>query len=330
MLSDRANIRTRFAAAAGLALAALVLIAAYLAQSRDAPAVVALAPEADGSPLPEVRKMEPQLVRPLTPEQAMTANAALPLMADGLERAFSFESGDNPADPLAHRAALECLTAAIYYEAASEDERGQRSVAQVVLNRVRHPAFPSSVCGVVYQGSQRRTGCQFTFTCDGSLTRRPSRPGWQRARRIAEQALAGGVESAVGMATHYHANWVVPYWAPELDKIASVGAHIFYRWRGHWGRRQMFTQAYAGETPVERPRLAYAPDLLGFEGEERPDMLVVPSLQADLPEGSRAATPRTAGDGLRPRLLADETLTGLIADEKNSKLIDEASPRPSP
>jgi spore germination cell wall hydrolase CwlJ-like protein len=89
--------------------------------------------------------------------------------------------------------------------------------------------------------------CQFTFTCDGSLTRRPSRTGWDRARKIAADALAGTVESSVGMATHYHANWVVPYWAPRLDKIAAVGNHIFYRWPGLWGRRQAFTQHYAGE-----------------------------------------------------------------------------------
>jgi spore germination cell wall hydrolase CwlJ-like protein len=330
MLSDRANIRTRFAAATGLVLTALVLLAAYLAQSDDAPWALALPPEADDNLPPEIRKTEPQLVKPLTPEQAMAANAALPLLADGLEPAFSFESGDNPVDQLSRLAALDCLTAAVYYEAASESERGQRAVAQVVLNRVRHRAFPSSICGVVYQGSQRTTGCQFTFTCDGSLARRPSRPGWERARRIAEQALAGGVEPAVGMATHYHANWVVPYWAPELDKIASVGAHIFYRWRGHWGRRQMFTQAYAGEGPVELPRLSYAPDLLGPEGEERPDMLAVPSVLADFLEGSRAATSPTMGDGLQPRLLADETSTGLIADGRSPELIDDVSPRPLP
>lgn len=328
MLSDRANIRSRFAAT-GLALAALVL-ATYLAQPPDAPAAAVLQPEAGGNLLPEALRTKPQHVKPLTPEQAMAANAALPLIAGGIERAFSFEGGNNPADPVARRAALDCLTAAVYYEAASEDERGQRAVAQVVLNRVRHPAFPSSICGVVYQGSERRTGCQFTFTCDGSLARRPGRTGWQRARRIAEQALAGGVEPAVGMATHYHANWVVPYWAPKLDKIASVGAHIFYRWRGHWGRRQMFTQTYAGETPVELPRVIYAPDLLGFEREEQPNVLVTPSLLADFPGGSRAASTRSAGDGLQPRLFADETPTGLIADERSSRLINDGSPKPLP
>jgi len=77
--------------------------------------------------------------------------------------------------------ALTCLTQAVYYEAASEPDGGQRAVAQVVLNRVAHPAYPKTVCGVVYQGSERSTGCQFTFTCDGALARMPNRMPKQRA-----------------------------------------------------------------------------------------------------------------------------------------------------
>ncbi|MDP5103072.1 MAG: cell wall hydrolase, partial [Erythrobacter sp.] len=95
----------------------------------------------------------------------------------------------SPAVGLTHARAQECLAQAVWYEAASESEAGQRAVAQVVLNRVAHPSWPASVCGVVYQGSERSTGCQFTFTCDGSLARRPSGTGWARAQRIAADAL---------------------------------------------------------------------------------------------------------------------------------------------
>jgi hypothetical protein len=116
-------------------------------------------------------------------------------------------------------------------------------VAQVILNRVRHPAYPKSICGVVYQGSERKTGCQFTFTCDGSLARRPERDRWEQARMIAIGAISGAVEPSVGMATHYHANYVLPYWASSLDKISQIGTHIFYRWKGAWGRRRAFSQA---------------------------------------------------------------------------------------
>ena len=104
---------------------------------------------------------------------------------------------------------------------------------QTVLNRVRHPAFPATVCGVVFQGSERSTGCQFTFTCDGALARQPSAAAWARARALAEQALDGAVDERVGNATHYHTDWVVPYWRTSLDKIAQVETHIFDRWRGH-------------------------------------------------------------------------------------------------
>ena len=145
--------------------------------------------------------------------------------------------------------ALDCLASAVYYEAGSQDDDGERAVAQVVLNRVRHPAFPASVCGVVYQGSTRATGCQFTFTCDGSLYRQPDADGWRRATRIAEAALGGSVYAPVGWATHYHADYVVPYWASTLAKNAVVGAHIFYRWAGGWGQPAAFTKAYAGREP---------------------------------------------------------------------------------
>jgi len=189
----------------------------------------------------------PLLVRNIAPTDAVAVNQKIPVL-----------SGPNPAAPAfsmanldqATRArALECLTSAVYYEAGNESTEGQRSVAQVVLNRVRHPAFPSTVCGVVYQGSTRATGCQFTFTCDGSLLRRPSADAWDRARKVAEAALNGSVYAPVGFATHYHAHYVVPYWASTLAKNAVVGAHLFYRWAGSWGKPGAFIQRYARQEP---------------------------------------------------------------------------------
>ena len=168
-----------------------------------------------------------------------------------------------PAAPFRHSGkdsdvsrALDCLSQAVYYEARSESDDGQRAVAQVVLNRVRHPAFPSSVCAVVYQGSGRRTGCQFTFTCDGSLGHRPHGWSWERARRIAAAALAGEVYAPVGNATHYHTRAILPYWAPSLRRAAVVGAHVFYRWRGGQGESGAFRQAYAGAEPAPFVRRA--------------------------------------------------------------------------
>ncbi len=142
--------------------------------------------------------------------------------------------------------AQRCLSQAVYYESAREPRLGQEAVAQVVLNRVRHPAYPKSVCGVVYQGAARATGCQFTFTCDGSLRWAPEPGLWAQAQAVAKRALAGHVAKNVGSATHYHASYVAPYWAPTLVKMAQVGAHIFYRWTGPWGEPPAFTGRYAG------------------------------------------------------------------------------------
>jgi len=189
----------------------------------------------------------PLLIRALPPEEALSINRAIPIAASPNPAAPPFAW--HGADPADRARALECLTSAVYYEAGSEPGAGQQAVAQVVLNRVRHPAFPSSVCDVVYQGSTRATGCQFTFTCDGSLNRRPDADGWARARQVAAAALAGAVYAPAGYATHYHADYVVPYWASSLAKNAVVGAHIFYRWAGGWGRPDAFTKPYAGREP---------------------------------------------------------------------------------
>jgi Cell Wall Hydrolase len=189
----------------------------------------------------------PDLYRPIAPEEALKLNS---------ERAFSSRV-DTPASPFkllgdkaSSERAIECLTQAVYYEAASEGAEGQRAVAQIVLNRMRHPAYPASVCGVVYQGSERITGCQFTFTCDGSLARTPVQSLWKQARRIATEALGGKVFKPVGHATHYHADYVSPYWADSLDKSVQIGRHIYYRLKGSLGAKQTFSQRYQGSEPL--------------------------------------------------------------------------------
>ncbi|HWV13686.1 MAG TPA: cell wall hydrolase [Sphingobium sp.] len=149
--------------------------------------------------------------------------------------------------PLDSFRAVNCLTSAIYYEAANEPEEGQRAVAQVVLNRVRNPLWPHSVCGVVYQGSERTDSlCQFTFSCDGSMGRANHAQSWARARRIAEQALAGRVYAPVGLATFYHTLAVRPGWAASKRPVAVIGAHIFYQMPGFNGTEAAFRIPYAG------------------------------------------------------------------------------------
>ncbi|HEV8408053.1 MAG TPA: cell wall hydrolase [Sphingomicrobium sp.] len=188
----------------------------------------------------------PLILQPVAPQQALQVNANIPL-ANGpnpAAAAFVFRGSET-----ARTQALDCLASAVYYEAGNQDTDGERAVAQVVLNRVRHPAFPNSVCGVVYQGSTRPTGCQFTFTCDGSLARGPDADGWRRALKVARDALSGDVYAPVGWATHYHADYVLPTWASSMAKNAIVGAHLFYRWPNSWGQPAAFTNSYAGREP---------------------------------------------------------------------------------
>ena len=176
-------------------------------------------------------------------DQARIINAALPFANGPLHSARPFVLSGSTLD---QQRALLCLTQAVYYEAGFEPVEGRRAVAQVVLNRLRQPAFPKSVCGVVYEGAGSGT-CQFTFVCDGALYRRPAADAWHQAEIIARAALSGYVETAVGEATHYHADYVAPRWAPLLAKVADIGQHIFYRWPGGWGQPAAFTGRYIGE-----------------------------------------------------------------------------------
>lgn len=123
---------------------------------------------------------------------------------------------------------LECLTQAVYYEARNESEAGQAAVAEVVLNRSRHGAYPKRVCEVVYQRNSRT--CQFTFTCDGSIGRRAVNPvAWARAERIAREVYEGRSTSQLPKnSVNYHANYVRPSWGQRLARVRQIGAHIFY------------------------------------------------------------------------------------------------------
>jgi spore germination cell wall hydrolase CwlJ-like protein len=201
-----------------------------------------------GPPAPAITEAPPQIFRALTPQEAVAANAAVPISKLPNPAASPFAIAQSNAEDYAK--ALNCLTAAVYYEAASESAEGQAAVAQVVLNRLRHPLFPKTVCGVVFEGSSLPTGCQFTFTCDGSLDRTPSIVGWKQASEIAERALHGYVMKSVGEATHYHTVWVVPYWQPTVVKLTQIGAHIFYRWAGGMGSPRAFAGQYAGSEPA--------------------------------------------------------------------------------
>ena len=238
--------RLRFAgyAAAGGSLVAIAIgVIALLPAREPANAATVMLPPARAAALVEATTGAQANEMQAVGEQAKLINAALPFAGGPLHSAQPFAlTGTN----LDERRALLCLTQAVYYEAGFEPLEGRRAVAQVVLNRLRHPAFPKSVCGVVYQGAGSGV-CQFTFVCDGALYRPPALGAWQQAEEIARAALGGYVEKRVGEATHYHADYVAPRWAPLLAKVAQIGQHIFYRWPGGWGQPAAFNGRYIGE-----------------------------------------------------------------------------------
>jgi Cell Wall Hydrolase len=196
------------------------------------------------NPITRLSHIDELKATPTQKWQIEAINAVVPVRPELAIAAPEFSLSAVGADSLTRASAIDCMTAAIYYEAANEPVTGQRAVAQVILNRVRHPAFPDTVCGVVFQGSERATGCQFTFSCDSSLARNPSKGLWLRAQSVAAAALSGLVETSVGHATHYHASYVLPYWAPKLTKLTKIGSHIFYQWNGNWSRPSAFTDHY--------------------------------------------------------------------------------------
>lgn len=253
-------------------------------------------------------RQPPAIARPVdapiaTSATGTTALPPLPMAAATAATLAAAEPGIVPAQPFAlgrasaldRARALQCLADTIYYEAASEPDAGQRAVAQVVLNRVRHPAFPATVCGVVYQGSQAH-GCQFSFACDGAMARIPSRGGWARAAQVAAGALAGSVYAPVGLATHYHTYAVTPAWNRSMVMTDAVGAHFFHRWKGFWGTSAAFAQRYAGGEPLPAP---HAP--------------AATTTTAALATAVAAAPTRA---GIRPAYVDAGTLVPLASDDR--------------
>jgi spore germination cell wall hydrolase CwlJ-like protein len=260
--------------------------------------------QAAAAAAPVINLPPPDLLKPLSPDEALKENADRPFVARSDTPASRFVLRTGAED---RERALTCLTQAIYYEAASEGADGGRAVAQVVLNRMHHPGYPASVCGVVYEGSERPTGCQFTFTCDGSLLRQPVESLWTRSRKIAEEALAGRVFAPIGHATSYHADYLLPYWADALDKTVQIGRHIFYRLRGTYGDGRSFFQRYAGtepQLPDPRPSMQLPPSA---DATQLANALMGDDLKGATPVVEKAAAPASTplADADRPTLIAD-------------------------
>jgi spore germination cell wall hydrolase CwlJ-like protein len=254
--------------------------------------------------VPPVQLPPPNLFRPISPDEAVKENAERPFVSRPDVPARGFVLHTDAADK---ERAITCLTQAIYYEAGGEGVDGGRAVAQVVLNRMRHPGFPASVCGVIYQGVEKGSGCQFTFVCDGSLLRPPVPSLWERAKKIAEQALSGHVFAPIGHATHYHADYVLPYWADSLDKSVQIGRHIFYRLPSVLGDSRSFFQHYSGKEP-EIPKPASTVILpTSPTTQQMANALIADQSNGPAKDVEKAASPKT-------QLAIDSSHGTLIAD----------------
>jgi spore germination cell wall hydrolase CwlJ-like protein len=172
---------------------------------------------------------------------------------------------------------INCLAEAVYYEARSEGATGPMAVAEVVMNRVRDPRFPKTVCDVVYQGHYRDTGCQFTFTCDGSLRHAPNGEAWDRAKAVALNVALGLSKPITHKATHYHTDYVNPYWKAGMVETKVIGTHIFYRFpktSSEWATARINLEAQ------EQRNMAAEPELL--------------TVSADAPAAPEAQPPAAA------------------------------------
>jgi spore germination cell wall hydrolase CwlJ-like protein len=215
-------------------------------ESLEAPSmIVAPEPKPILKPIKKVAKLaeerrmriEPAAVNlneDVAPKKAATRKLELAAKPDDIEKSFKLPKAEK-AKVLAKRrvrlAEENCLARAVYFEARSESALGQMAVAKVILNRVKSPQYPNTICGVVYQGSHRRNSCQFSFACDGQAddVRQPA--AWAQAKAIARRAIDGdpGTAAKLGGALHYHADYVKPKWAKSMRKVVRIGTHIFYK-----------------------------------------------------------------------------------------------------
>jgi hypothetical protein len=209
--------------------------------------------------------VEPLLLRKVDTATAKKTNDAVPLTTAPVPPAAAFIFRGKPSD---FDRATDCLAATMFFEAGNETVAGQMAVAQVVLNRVRHPVYPKSVCGVVFQGHERPTGCQFSYTCDGSMARRPSPDAWSRHRGLAAAMLKGLTYPQVGLATHYHTEWVLPAWSARLDKVRIEGVHLFFRFNGYWGSPAAYRGKVSSDEAAFAKLSALSPAHAGAAGDE--------------------------------------------------------------
>ncbi len=212
-----------------------------------------------------------------------------------LTSVFGTITSDSLESAEGSKSEFDCLAEAVYYEARSENVRGQLAVAEVVLNRVQDARFPKTICGVVYQGQYRSTGCQFTFTCDGSKRSKPRGPAWERARSIALHVQMGLAKPVTDRATHYHTDYVNPIWSAGLVETTTIGTHIFYRFPksgAEWARARNALEAERQHRQAYEAIEVTADSLAADELENLTTPALLVDLSIDAVEQPKVATSR--------------------------------------
>lgn len=226
-------------------------VRARLAALRQ-PAMPAIIPVVETASAGDGQTAAPTLVAAIDPMVESSALDAIDQFAGGapvpatMSKKLAYARADLPATVFDGSVTMKtgskatekdvwCMATAIYFESRGESYRGQVAVGQVVMNRLAHRLYPKTICAVVFQNQHKRNACQFSFACDGIPERVTDQTAWTQANQIAKNVIAGTEYlPEVGVATHYHATYVYPHWAPRMKKVAKIGQHVFYQFKRGW------------------------------------------------------------------------------------------------
>ena len=137
----------------------------------------------------------------------------------------TLQAETNPKQPQAQKlskAQIECLVRNAYFESRGQGVKGMQAVTWVVLNRTKHPSYPSTPCAVIAQPKQ------FSWW-NGKTPQVKEKDAYTQAERIVEGVLSGKLKDNTNSSTHFHSTRVKPVWASRLSYTTTIGSHCFYK-----------------------------------------------------------------------------------------------------
>lgn len=118
---------------------------------------------------------------------------------------------------------IECLVLNAYFESRGQGVKGMQAVTWVVLNRTKHPSYPSTPCAVIY------APFQFEWTRNGKTPQVKEKDAYTQAERVVEDVLSGKLKDNTNSSTHFHSARIKPKWASRLSYTTTIGSHCFYK-----------------------------------------------------------------------------------------------------